>query len=210
MDDSIARQNILNKISQALLNATPMPHPTAHIPEYFFNPAQESLVPLFERKFTGLLGKFFLFESISALREQLLHLIKENKWVNVSCTAGGIDQLLTDDLSPFSFTGNLYNSDVAITDCIYLVARTGTIVLGSNQPSGRALPVYAPIHIVIANAQQIVFDLKDSIEKIISQGSESLPSTIVFASGPSRTGDIEKTLVVGVHGPREVYVLMLS
>jgi L-lactate dehydrogenase complex protein LldG len=55
-----------------------------------------------------------------------------------------------------------------------------------------------------------VFDLKDGISKMKEKYPGQLPSMISFASGPSRTADIEKTLVVGVHGPKEVYVFLLD
>ena len=210
MEDSTARKNILNKISQALSNSTMMPYPSADIPESFFKSEQESLIALFGRKFTGLLGKFFLFSNATELRAKLDQLIIENKWMHICCDENSLNQLLGDATGPFIPTGNLYNSDAAITGCIHLVAQTGTIVLSSGQSSGRSLPVYTPVHIVIAFAHQLVFDLKESIEKVMLSGAQDFPSSLVFASGPSRTGDIEKTLVVGVHGPGEVYVLMLS
>ena len=210
MEDSTARKNILNKISQALSNSSPMPYPSADITESFFKSEQESLVVLFERKFTGLLGRFFLCSNAADLRAKLHQLTIENKWMHICCDENSLTQLLGDATGPFIPTGDLYNTDAAITGCIHLVAQTGTIVLSSGQSSGRALPVYAPVHIVIALAHQLVFDLKESIEKVMLSGARDFPSSLVFASGPSRTGDIEKTLVVGVHGPGEVYVLMLS
>ncbi|HRO45751.1 LUD domain-containing protein [Agriterribacter sp.] len=210
MEDSTARTNILSKISQALSNPTSVPYPGADIAEPFIRPGQESLIELFERKFTGLLGKFFLFGTPAELSNKLRELIIENRWTHICCKDSALNRLLGDANGPFIRSGTLQNVDAAITDCMHLVASTGTILLGSDQSSGRALPVYAPVHIVIAFARQLVFDLRESIESVMLNGAGHLPSSLVFASGPSRTGDIEKTLVVGVHGPGEVYVLMLS
>lgn len=210
MDDSTARSNILSKINQALSNPTSMPYPGADTTEPFIRPERESLIELFERKFTGLLGKFFLFSTPAELSNKLRELIIENSWTHICCEENALNRLLGDANGPFIPSGTLQNVDAAITDCMHLVASTGTILLGSDQSSGRALPVYAPVHIVIAFASQLVFDLRESIESIILKGASDLPSSLVFASGPSRTGDIEKTLVVGVHGPGEVYVFMLS
>ena len=209
MDDSTARKNILDKIGRALSDPAPVPYPSADVSGSFFRTETEPLVALFERKFTGLLGKFFSFDNATALKEKLNSLILENKWAHVCSNDNSINQLLGNASSPFVPTGDLFNCDAAITECVLLLAETGTIVLASDQSSGRALPVYTPVHIVIAFARQLVFDLKEGIETIMLNKAEELPSSLVFASGPSRTGDIEKTLVVGVHGPREVYVLML-
>ena len=104
----------------------------------------------------------------------------------------------------------MHSAEAAITDCEYLIARTGTMVLSAAQPSGRALPVYTPVHLVIAYTHQLVFDLKDAINRLKDRYNGELPSAISFATGPSRTADIEKTLVVGVHGPKEVYVFLVD
>jgi len=82
--------------------------------------------------------------------------------------------------------------------------------LSSQQEMGRTSSVYAPIHICIAFTNQIVFDLQDVFNSIKSTHTNQLPSLITFASGPSRTADIEKTLVTGVHGPKEVYCFLVE
>jgi len=99
---------------------------------------------------------------------------------------------------------------VSITSCESLVARTGSIVLSAASPSGRTTSVYAPIHICIATTSQLVYDVKDALQLIKDKYSGNLPSLISFATGPSRTADIEKTLVVGVHGPKEAYVFLVD
>jgi L-lactate dehydrogenase complex protein LldG len=70
--------------------------------------------------------------------------------------------------------------------------------------------VYAPVHICIAKTSQVVYEVKDAIQFLQKKYGDNLPSMISFATGPSRTADIEKTLVVGVHGPKEVYCFMLD
>ena len=104
----------------------------------------------------------------------------------------------------------LADCEVSITSCESLVARTGSIVLSAASPSGRTTSVYAPIHICIATTSQLVYDVKDALQLIKDKYSGNLPSLISFATGPSRTADIEKTLVVGVHGPKEAYVFLVD
>jgi L-lactate dehydrogenase complex protein LldG len=55
-----------------------------------------------------------------------------------------------------------------------------------------------------------VYDVKDALQLIKKRYEGQLPSLISFATGPSRTADIEKTLVVGVHGPKEVYCFLVD
>ena len=100
--------------------------------------------------------------------------------------------------------------DVSITGCEYLVARTGSIVMSSAQASGRTTSVYAPIHICIAYTNQLVYDIKDALKAAKEKYGAHLPSMLTFATGPSRTADIEKALVVGVHGPKEVYLFLVE
>jgi L-lactate dehydrogenase complex protein LldG len=82
--------------------------------------------------------------------------------------------------------------------------------MSTAQTSGRTVSVYAPIHICIAYTRQLVYDIKDALQTIKNKYGDHLPSLISFATGPSRTADIEKTLVVGVHGPREVYCFLID
>ena len=91
-----------------------------------------------------------------------------------------------------------------------MVARTGTIVLSSAGESGRTASVYAPVHICIAHTSQLVYDIKDALLQLKEKYAGKFPSLISFASGPSRTADIEQILVRGVHGPGEIHVVLVE
>jgi L-lactate dehydrogenase complex protein LldG len=82
--------------------------------------------------------------------------------------------------------------------------------MSAAQQSGRTVSVYTPIHICIAYISQLVYDIKDALQLLREKYAEDIPSLITFASGPSRTADIEKTLVTGVHGPKEVYLFLVD
>jgi L-lactate dehydrogenase complex protein LldG len=84
------------------------------------------------------------------------------------------------------------------------------MVLSSGQQSGRTVSVYAPIHICIAYTDQLVYDIDEALLSLQKEYGEQLPSMITLATGPSRTADIEKTLVVGVHGPKEVFCFLVQ
>ena len=118
--------------------------------------------------------------------------------------------MLNEELQISCPHNDLATCDASITSCEFLIARTGTIVLSAAQESGRTASVYAPIHICIAYTDQLVYDIKDALLMLKEKYQHDLPSLITFATGPSRTADIEKTLVVGVHGPKEVYVFLVD
>lgn len=84
------------------------------------------------------------------------------------------------------------------------------MVLSAKQTDGRTASVYAPVHICIAYNHQLVFDIEDALVFLKEKYKNNLPSFISFATGPSRTADIEKTLVTGVHGPKEAYCFLVE
>ena len=83
-------------------------------------------------------------------------------------------------------------------------------VMSSAQQSGRTTSVYAPVHICIAHNSQLLFDVKDALSFLKAKYENNFPSFVTLATGPSRTADIEKTLVTGVHGPKEVYCFLIE
>ena len=156
------------------------------------------------------MGKFAFCINQADLSKQLQQLISEKKWENIYCREEKLFHNLSQSASWKIDKTSLADCDASITSCEYLVARTGTIVLTSAQQSGRTVSVYAPVHICIAYTNQLVYDVKDALQLLKEKYKGNIPSSISFATGPSRTADIEKTLVVGVHGPKEVYVFLVD
>jgi L-lactate dehydrogenase complex protein LldG len=205
---SSSKDNILSKIRKALEKPVPLPFPQAETNFDVYLPQSDDLTVMFAQNFTGLLGKFAYCENHQELTQQLKEIIAAKNWKEVYCVEEGLKYLFQKNgFSDFS-SKSLAESDVAITSCELLVARTGTIVLSSALPEGRTASVYAPVHICVAESSQIVYDIGDALEYMKEKYGVKLPSMISFATGPSRTADIEKTLVVGVHGPKEVYCFL--
>lgn len=203
---SAAKENILKKIRQALSNPVPLPFPHSEGTQSVFKAAHEDEAIVFAEAFTALQGKFAFCDDEQDLKKQLLLLAEQKKWTKIYFKEDEIISLLQ-EWKPYH---DLASCDVSITGCEYLVARTGTIVMSSAQQSGRTTSVYAPIHICIAYSKQMVYDLKDALAFLKEKYKNNIPSQITFASGPSRTADIEKTLVTGVHGPKEVYCFLVE
>jgi L-lactate dehydrogenase complex protein LldG len=89
------------------------------------------------------------------------------------------------------------------------VAQTGSVCVTSRSSGGRALSVLPPHHVVVARQSQLVTDLSAAYEHLAGRYGAEYPSFISFISGPSRTGDIERILVLGAHGPKKLTVLLL-
>ncbi|MBS1578132.1 MAG: LUD domain-containing protein [Bacteroidetes bacterium] len=210
MNVSASKENILKKIRQALSHPTNLPFPASEGVDSVFKPSQQELEFEFAERFTKLQGRFSFCENQQQLTEQLNTLITARNWQNIFCK----EDILKQNLINGGFTNfnaiDLHSCDASITGCEQLIARTGSIVMSTAQQSGRTVSVYAPVHICIAYTNQLVYDIKDAITNVKEKYSEALPSLITLATGPSRTADIEKTLVVGVHGPKEVFCFLVE
>ena len=211
MNVSSAKENILKKIRKALSESTPIPFPQSEGTHSVFQPAKQDLEIEFAEQFTKLLGKFVFCIDHKELVEQLNALIVAQGWKNIFCREEKLRKTLQENaLTANLSTKDLGESEAAITTCETLVARTGTIVLSSANPSGRTVSVYAPVHVCIAYTDQLVYDIRDALLGLKEKYGQQLPSLMTFATGPSRTADIEKTLVVGVHGPKQVYLFLVD
>ena len=200
---SAAKENILKKIRQALSNPVPLPFPNSEGTNDLFPRPSDDLEVLFAQEFTALQGKFAFCMNEAEMLLQVKQLIASQQWTKVYCNEDRWNDALGNTI-------NLPTCDVSVTGCEYLVARTGSMVLSAAQQSGRTVSVYAPVHICIAYTNQLVYDVKDALQQLKEKYGNNLPSLISFATGPSRTADIEKTLVTGVHGPKEVYCFLVE
>jgi L-lactate dehydrogenase complex protein LldG len=205
MSNSVAKNNILKKIRMALAHPTPLPFPKAEGTESVLQPQQQDLVVEFAEQFTALQGKFIFCTDQNELVEAFNKLCYQNQWTKIYCDEEKWKKIIPANSSH----DDIVTCEASITSCEFLVARTGSIVMSSVH-QGRIPSVYAPVHVCIATTSQLVYDIKDGLNGLKEKYSQYLPSLITFATGPSRTADIEKTLVVGVHGPKEVYCFVID
>jgi L-lactate dehydrogenase complex protein LldG len=190
--------------------STPIPFPQSEGSHSVFqSPTQEAEVE-FAEQFTKLLGKFIFCIDNRELAAQLNALAIHQTWKKLYCREEKLRGMLREQGFDLFSEVELEDCDAAVTTCDFLVARTGSIVMSSAGPSGRTVSVYAPVHVCIAYADQLVYDVRDGLVGIKEKYPAGLPSLVTLATGPSRTADIEKTLVVGVHGPKEVYLFLVD
>jgi L-lactate dehydrogenase complex protein LldG len=90
----------------------------------------------------------------------------------------------------------------------FLVARTGSIVSSTTTAGGRRLSVLPPFHIAIATAAQLVVSLDEALKIYHERGEANRASYAAIITGPNRTSDIEKILVLGAHGPKRLAVIV--
>jgi L-lactate dehydrogenase complex protein LldG len=210
MNVSPAKENMLKRIREALAHTTPIPFPQSEKNQAIYPALSQEREIEFAEQFTKLQGKFIYCINRQELAFQFASLVRKQDWSPIFCAEERFISLLGEPLSERLTTTDLAGCQVSVTGCEYLVARTGSIVLSSAQQQGRTASVYAPIHICIAFVDQMVDDIKDALGAAREKQGTQFPSLLTVATGPSRTADIEKTLVVGVHGPKEVYLFLVE
>jgi L-lactate dehydrogenase complex protein LldG len=211
MEESTSREKILKKIRSALISKTESPYTSLDTESSVYHPFEDSLDIVFAKEFTRVAGQFIYCENQTELKKNLVALVAENRWSHIFCREPNIIELINETgITVLSNENQLNESKAAITFCEFLIARLGSIMISSGQTSGRKLNVFPETHIVIAHTGQIVAELKDALIKLKEKYNKKLPSLVSVITGPSRTADIEKTLVMGAHGPKMLYLFLLD
>jgi L-lactate dehydrogenase complex protein LldG len=217
------RENIFRRIREALTvkapahSGTGLPTTDEHrrvLP--FVDAAFEKQVDLFARNAAELRAEFRPVKSPEAAQAELKALCAAENWRHVAAHEGELSRPMAESIGlPVAFIEQgiakeeLGRCDVGITECDALVAQTGTVVITSRSAGGRALSCLPPHHVVVARRDQLVPDLPAAFALLKSRYGADFPSMMSFITGPSRTGDIERILVLGAHGPKQLTVFCL-
>ncbi len=205
-----SRERMLKNIRHAIISKTDPPFENVDTKSDIFV-AHKTPYPdvIFAEAFSETGGKFIYCENEHELITNINALYSNYQLKHTFCCDNEIKELLTINKIPFSDDKeSLINSDVSISYCECLIARFGSVLMSSRQATGRKGFIAAPIHIVLAYTDQIVMDIKDAFAIMRQRYREKGASLMTFVTGASRTADIEKTLVMGAHGPKEVFVFL--
>ncbi len=210
MKDSTSKEKLLKKIRKALLEKRDNPYPNLEdTPVY--NDIDEILEVVFAEQLTAVAGQFVYCENEIQFIENIILLAEKKGWRKIYCWEKPLQWLLEKYEYPYYSTEKDFEeAEVGFTLCEALIARNGSIMVSNANAAGRRLSIYPHCHVVVAYASQLVPDLKDAFKLIKSKYKNNMPSMISTVTGPSRTADIEKTLVLGAHGPKELYVFLLE
>ncbi len=212
MEESTTREKTLKKIRKALNQHHRMqPYPKVDWDTNVHVISSVSLEETFANEFTAIGGKFVFCENEIDFLEHLVQHSVEDGWKKIYCYEDKIIELLEKVEFPFTRDQNDFKEGmVSITSCEAVVARLGSIMVSSKSQSGRRLIVIPTVHVVLSYTSQLVTDVKDALLLIRNKYGDQLPSFIASLAGPSRTADIEKTLVTPAHGPRDIYVFLVD
>jgi len=209
-----SRETVIQRLRKALIH--PSDPPLRVRPEQAaedpFEPMEEDLALAFAKRLLQLKGQFVYAETQAELATYLTKALEGVDNRHLFCLEPEIQDLLRKSgLSYRVDTERMEEAGVGVTGCEALIAWSGSVMVSSAQAYGRTLTVYPPIHWVVARSSQLVPRLKDAFGLLRQRYSDqNYPSMVSTITGPSRTADIEKTLVLGAHGPRELWVFLLE
>jgi L-lactate dehydrogenase complex protein LldG len=149
-----------------------------------------------------------LSEASTVVRRIVADIRAKTIAISDAAWAEGIADKLSGDVSvaKCSSVSDLFGCDVGITGAQWAIADTGTLVLNSEKERNRLTSLIPEVHICLLPAQNI----RETMPEILKILHSDLSHIVTFITGPSRTSDIELTLAIGVHGPRDLYVIIID
>ena len=209
MQETTAREQILKKIRTANMQKADNEYSNVDLRADIYPPLDDDLDIIFAQELNHLDGHFVYCADEQEFLDNISRLFNANKLNKIHIKDKSITKLLSNiDVEICNNEARAENINISVTACEALIARLGSVLISSKQESGRGLNFIPDIHIVIANRDQIVETVKDGLALITDKYGDDLPSMTTVISGPSRTADIEKTLVLGAHGPRRLIVFL--
>ena len=237
MTPSDQRDTVFTRIREALRRPAPHrvaghveydmsahAHPEAPLPESdtfrawlpVVGPTLNDQIALFAQNSIGLKTDFREAASVEDVIRQLTALAADEKWHRIAAHRHPLVSPIVEKLGvPCVLTESGYSAteleqcDASISGCDCLVAQTGSVLVTSASAGGRTLSVLPPHHIVIARREQMLPDLTTALQFVRKTYAPNWPSMISFITGPSRTGDIERILVLGAHGPKKLTIFLI-
>lgn len=211
MSSSSSRDKILRNIRNALAEKNDIPFQNKDFAP-IYPKLEDDTIAIFAQEFNKVGGNFIFCETLMDFAENLILLMEKKQWEHLYCWENPLQEVLDEIEFPYFKTHDkfLTHAEVGLTSCEALIARNGSVLISNHSHSGRKLSIYPPNHIVLAFSSQIVEDIQDAFDTIKEKYGNKIPSMLSIVTGPSRTADIEKTLVMGAHGPKEMIVFVID
>lgn len=182
---NVARDNILGRVRDALRVEAHRPPSATNAPVF---PPVVNSEARFGEEFVAMKGE--LVENLGEFLKGFTSIITDGSELVQKAVGAG--------------NAGVRDADLGVTSCDCLIAQTGSVVISTLSAGDRALSVLPATHLVIARRDQIVPDLTAVFALLRKRYDGRWPSALSFVTGPSRTADIEKILVMGAHGPKRL------
>ena len=208
-----SRDAVLARIRQGLaVGPAPLPPQPDFAAPVHPPLSSDDIVVAFAESFQRVGGEFYYCESLAHLATQIAG-FRQRQQVGIPYVWEPEMQVLL-QAAGVAFradeTDFIAHADLSLTSCEALVARTGSVLVSAATASGRRLSIYPDQHLVLARPSQVVAEIGEALLVVQARYGAQMPSMVSLTSGPSRTADIEKTLVLGAHGPRRIALFLLE
>lgn len=221
---------VRTRLGRSVADKIPHWQPSLPIPDV--GPTEtEALVERYQAELAKLSGQSYRVASEAEIAPLVVQILKEAgapgpvvRWDDPTLNGLGLDEALAAAGYPVTPVKHgepgrpqvelVERSLAGITGADFAIAETGTLVMGSSRPGeagapgrGRTVSLLPPIHIAVVRKEQFVYTTAHVFQRLRKLGV--MPSQVIFASGPSRSADIENDLSIGVHGPAQVHVIIV-
>ena len=209
--ETTTKEKILTNIRNALIYKSENPFDRVNFKDSIYHDLEDDKEVVFASKLLDNNGKFVYCENEQSALSILQSLMQEKGWDSIFTPDDELVKLLsTGNITTEQDESKFIDVKAGITRCEFLIARFGSVMVSSALSAGRRMFVFPESHIVFAYASQVVVELKEALKGMKEKYKSNFPSQVTVITGPSRTADIEKTLVMGAHGPKELYVFMID
>lgn len=204
-----SKDNILNKIAAVGIRPGAAIRVDDYKNEEIYKSVTTSLLDCFVSELEAVNGVCVVCKNNESLQIAVKSFMHERNLNSVYCREANLKALLMEcNVDCVDSVEGFEGMAVGATGCEFLIARTGSVMVSSKGQSGRQMIVFPPVHLVFASSNQLVSFPQDALLALNEKYRDDLPSVITTITGPSRTADIEKTLVLGAHGPKELIVFL--
>ena len=132
----------------------------------------------------------------------------EELGIDAPLAEAGVEVAVWHDLDDFKEVAG--KADIGLSTAAWAIAETGTLVLEGGPGKGRTVTLLPPTYVAVVPVERILRTVPEAIEKYAGGDAGTLPANVCFHTGPSRSGDIEMALFVGMHGPGDVHVVLVD
>jgi L-lactate dehydrogenase complex protein LldG len=214
-----SRDAILSRVRTALAGEGPRETPPVHPVWPRENPSVDKMAERFSQELQLVSGEAIRCRSTEEAQLRLGDLVEQGQWKAVGAMdrplvrelVGGLAPGLLDWGKPAVQAQEMAHLDAAVVEADSLVADTGTSMVACGTTWERLLCYLPPVCVVVATADRLVEHLPAAWDKVAPRAADlALRGEFVFITGPSRTADIEKILILGVHGPKRLVVLLVA
>jgi L-lactate dehydrogenase complex protein LldG len=215
MDTSAAKAKIFDSIRQSLRVSEPFDavHAEHHHAEDFGEIkafVAENLAETFCENLKLIGANCKIVSNLKDARNEIENLIFEKSAKTIaisdSDSVTNIAQTINADFIQNASAEELFSCEIGITSAQFGIAETGTLVIESDKEFNRLTSLIPPVHICILEASK----LRNNLGEILAELNKNLSKSVTFITGQSRTSDIELTLALGVHGPKELFVFIVE